>query len=118
MAQKTRYAAAGLIAGAVTGILGSGGGMLLVPLLALLCKEKQESLFPSSLAIMLSICICSFGTQAGLAALPFSDMIPYLIGGAVGGLAAALLSKRIPVLWLHRVFGILLLWSGFRCLFQ
>lgn len=118
MVQTMQYAVAGLIAGSVTGILGSGGGMLLVPLLAILCKERQESLFPSSLGIMLAICICSFGTQASVAALPFSDMIPYLIGGAVGGLAAALLAKRIPVLWLHRVFGIILLWSGLRCLFQ
>lgn len=111
------YGAAGMAAGAVTGILGSGGGLVMVPLLSILCKEKEERVFSSSLAIMLPICACSFLVQNGVASTPFAQALPYLAGGAVGGSLASIFSKRIPIYWLHRVFGCLLLWSGVRCLF-
>ena len=112
------YMIAGLAAGSVTGILGSGGGLVLVPLLTFLCKEDNETVFPSSLGIMLPICVCSLLLQSRFASIPFRDAIPYLLGGAIGGVFSALFAKRIPVAWLHKLFGFILLWSGFRCLFS
>ena len=35
------------------------------------------------------------------------------IGGFIGGR----FFKNIPTLWLHRVFGVLLLWGGFKAVF-
>lgn len=113
-----RYIVAGFAAGAITGILGSGGGLILVPFLTVLCKEDSEMVFPSSLGIMLPICLCSLLAQRNQAAVPLSDVLPYLLGGGIGGVLSLAAAKRIPLLWLHRFFGCILLWSGFRCLFS
>lgn len=118
MHAKLRYAVAGLAAGAVTGVLGSGGGLVLIPLLCLLCKEDDQALFPYSLGIMLPICICSLLMQHRLSSPPGGEMLPLLLGGAIGGGISALLGRHVPLAWLHRFFGCILLWSGFRCLFS
>ena len=48
--------------------------------------------------------------------LPWGPSLPYLTGGFLGGIAAGLWGNRIPVLWLHRIFGIMILWGGIRYL--
>ena len=118
MGVALRYAVAGFAAGTITGILGSGGGLILVPFLTILCKENPEKVFPSSLGIMFPVCLCSLLAQRNLAAVPLSSLLPYLLGGTIGGVLSLAAAKRIPLLWLHRVFGCILLWSGFRCLFS
>ena len=118
MSRSLRYAAVGLAAGAVTGILGSGGGLVLVPLLSAFCEEDASTLFPRSLSIMLPICLCSLLIQYCTSPLPLPGMAPYLIGGALGGAASIFIGKRLPLTLLHRFFGLILLWSGFRCLFS
>lgn len=112
-----RYALAGLAAGSVTGILGSGGGLILVPLLTRLSKEDASQVFPYSLSIMLPICVCSLLLQNGFSGVSLRESLPYLLGGAIGGLLSLAVSKRISARWLHRFFGCILLWSGLRCLF-
>ena len=52
-------AAAGAAAGIVTGLFGGGGGMVLVPLLALLTDLEEAEIFPGSIAVILPICIVS-----------------------------------------------------------
>lgn len=116
MRSAIRYALVGLAAGAVTGILGSGGGLVLVPLLSMFCGEEEDSLFPSSLSIMLPICVCSLLIQFHLSSPTLQSMAPYLLGGILGGGISAFVGKRVPLVWLHRVFGGILIWSGFRCL--
>ena len=44
-------ALAGLGAGAVNGLFGAGGGMVLVPLLTLLAAIEEKAVFPSSVSI-------------------------------------------------------------------
>lgn len=118
MDSRIRYLITGLAAGAVTGILGSGGGLVLVPLLTVVCKEEDENVFPCSLSIMLPICLSSLIIQNGFTAVSFWDALPYLIGGSIGGVLAALTARRIPLAWLHKFFGGILLWSSFRFLFS
>ena len=117
--QKTiQYIAAGAAAGTITGILGSGGGLVLVPLLSILCKADGQNAFSQSLCIMLPICLCSLAVQQYYSITPFSELVPFLLGSAIGGGGAALVGRRIPAVWLHRCFGIIMLWSGIRCLFS
>ena len=106
--------AAGLAAGAVNGLFGGGGGMVLIPLLSLWTAIRDDALFPTSVAVMAPVSAASLWFSGG--PLPWSDALPYLIGGAAGGLAAGLWGSRIPTKWLHRIFGALLVFGGVRYL--
>lgn len=107
---------AGLGAGTVTGLFGAGGGMVLVPLLSLLTPLEEEQIFPTSISVILPICLVSLSVTAMQRGLPWTEAIPYLIGSAVGGILAGIWGKKIPAKWLHRGLGILILWGGYRYL--
>lgn len=109
-------ALAGIGAGAVNGLFGAGGGMVLVPLLIWLTKLDDEEIFPASVSIILPICLVSLSITFQWNAVPLSQIIPYLIGSTVGGILAGVFGKRIPTVWLHRLLGILILWGGVRYL--
>lgn len=108
-------AAAGAAAGVVNGLFGAGGGMILVPLLTKLTDLEDREVFPASISIILPMCVVTLAIQSGRG-LPWGTALPYLIGSAVGGVLAGLWGKRIPVLWLHRALGVLILWGGWRYL--
>ncbi len=107
---------AGLGAGAVNGLFGAGGGMVLVPLLTMLTSIENTAIFPSSISIILPICLVSLIVTAITADLAWRQAIPYLMGSAAGGVLAGLWGNKIPVKWLHRGLGILILWGGIRYL--
>ena len=104
---------AGLCAGAVNGLFGAGGGMVLIPLLGWLTVLKEEEIFASSLPVILPICLVSLAMTAQI---PWHEALPWLPGSALGGALAGLLGKRIPVKWLHRGLGIFIVWGGLRYL--
>lgn len=104
----------GAAAGTVAGLFGAGGGLVLVPLLTLLTDLDQKVIFPSSLTVILPICAVSLAAAALSHPLPMSDAMPYLLGSAAGGLIAGAVGQRIPVSWLHKALGILILWGGIR----
>lgn len=114
--QKYGILLAGFCAGAVNGLFGAGGGMVLVPLLTLLSDMSDEEIFPASISIILPICIVSLTYTAVTGTVDFAAALPYLIGSAAGGVLAGVLGKKIPVKWLHRGLGILILWGGIRYL--
>lgn len=117
--RKPKYlgtALAGGLAGAVNGLFGAGGGMVLVPLLTLLTPMQEEEIFPASISIILPICLVSLTVTAITGSIPWMQALPYLLGSAAGGILAGLWGKKIPVAWLHKGLGILILWGGWRYL--
>ena len=104
----------GFFAGILNGLFGGGGGMVLVPLLNTFTNIDEAHIFATSVSIMLPICITSLLLGTNWIDFPLAEALPYLLGSAAGGIAAGLLGKKIPRLWLHRVFGILILWGGIR----
>ena len=109
-------ALAGLLVGIVNGIFGGAGGMVLIPLLGLWTDAEPESIFPLSVSVMLPVCVLSLWLSARTGPLPWLDALPYLIGSTLGGVLAGCFGKRIPTVWLHRFFGVMLLWGGVRYL--
>ena len=107
---------AGGIAGLVNGLFGAGGGMVLVPLLTKLTDVTDEDVFPSSVSIILPVCLISLGFTITCGNGSPDGIFPYLIGSALGGVAAGFLGKKIPTIWLHKALGILILWGGVRYL--
>lgn len=109
-------ALAGALAGAVNGLFGAGGGMVLVPLLTALTPLPEEGVFPASISVILPVCLVSLGFTALTGVILWKEALPWLFGSAAGGILSGIWGRKIPVLWLHRGLGILILWGGFRYL--
>ncbi len=107
---------AGFSAGAINGLFGAGGGLVLVPLLSIAADLEEQEIFPASISIMLPICLVSLSFLAASGLLDLKAALPYLIGSALGGLCAGIWGQRLPVTWLHHALGILILWGGIRYL--
>ena len=111
-----KFVLAGMAAGAVNGLFGAGGGMILLPILGWIGILDKQSLFPASVCIMLPICVTSLLISGLQTAIPFSEALPYLLGSIPGGILAGKFAQRIPLHWLHRGLGLMILWGGIRYL--
>ena len=107
---------AGFGAGAVNGLFGIGGGMILIPLLGLLTDWEDEKIFASSLSIILPICLVTLIATSLAGPIHWRASVPYLIGSGVGGVLAGFLGRKIPVNLLHKALGLLIIWGGVRYL--
>ena len=104
----------GALAGFINGFFGAGGGMVLVPLLIWLCRLEDKAAFSSAIAVILPLCIVSIVVYALHDSLPISDALPYLIGGAAGGILAGLLFRKMSAKALHLILGAVILAGGIR----
>ena len=109
-------AVAGGLAGIANGFFGGGGGMVLVPLLTGRCGLDQRRAFATSVAIILPLCALSSAIYFFRGTLDLVVALPYLVGGLAGGFLGGKLFRRVNMDWLRRVFGLLLLYGGVRCL--
>lgn len=109
-------ALAGLLAGIVNGIFGGAGGMILIPTLQMLTDIQEDALFPMSVSVMLPVSLLSLWLTSRTTSLPWAEALPYLLGSVAGGVLVGLMGRRIPTVWLHRIFGIMILWGGIRYL--
>lgn len=107
---------AGFCGGVINGLFGAGGGMVLVPLLALLPGLTDDEIFPSSVAIILPICVVTLVLTLSNTSFAYLGALPYLTGSFIGGILSWKLGKKVPVKWLHKLLGIFILWGGVRYL--
>ena len=104
----------GGLAGILNGLFGAGGGILLVPLLLRVHKLPARQAFATSLAIILPLSAVTLAFALYRGQVAWQEACPYLAGGAAGGFLAGKYLKRMPVTWLRRLFGALLILSGIR----
>ena len=103
---------AGTSAGLANGLLGAGGGMFLIPMLSHCDTLNKEELFPASVATMLPVCLSTVILDAVKRQSLPDQAYYYLLGSCVGGIFCAVWGKHIPVNWLHRGLGLLVLAGG------
>ncbi len=104
----------GAAAGAANGLFGAGGGLIAVPLLIGWMKLPEKNAYATSLAVMVPISMVSLTVYALRGGLVTENTLWYLVGGAVGGVAAGLLFRRIPVQWLRWAMAGFLLYGGVK----
>lgn len=107
----------GLIVGGLNGLFGSGGGMVAVPMLRGL-GLKAEECHATSMAIIFPLAVASGLLYLQAGQLTLSDAWPYLPGGLLGALAGAWLLPRLSILWLRRIFGVVIIVSAVRLLLR
>lgn len=112
----------GLLAGAVNGLLGAGGGILLVrraPKLLPEASRGPRDVFATALFVMLPVSAVSALTYALRGSLSFSALggVRWAVlagSGIAGGAAGALLLDRADVRVLRLIFAAVTVWSGLR----
>ena len=117
MKKEGKYRLAGAAAGLVNGLFGGGGGMLLFPLLSRWAGLEERKAFASCVGIILPACAVSAAVCFFQGRLPLLQALPYLLGGALGGAVGGALYRKVPLLWLRRIFALFLLYGAARYLF-
>lgn len=88
--------------------------MVLIPLLRKMTDLEEDAVFPTCVTMILPMCITAIVITGLKEPLSWAQSLPYLIGGGIGGCFAGKYGSKIPVSWLHRTLGIMILWGGFR----
>ncbi|MFE1907793.1 sulfite exporter TauE/SafE family protein [Streptomyces gardneri] len=108
----------GLVVGAVTGLVGSGGGFLVVPALAILGG------LPMGIAVGTSLLVIAMKSFAGLAghlsgvSIDWGIALTVTVAAVIGSLIGARLAGRIPQDALRKAFGWFVVVMGFFVLAQ
>lgn len=113
-----RYAISGAAAGIINGFFGAGGGMVLVPLLIGYAKLEDKQAFSSAISIILPMCLITIAVYWTQRIFPIQEAQPYLLGGFLGGMAGGILFRKVTPQFLHRFFGLIILWGGIRLLWN
>jgi uncharacterized membrane protein YfcA len=105
----------GVCAGVLSGLLGIGGGIVLIPGLVLLFGFSQAEAQGTSLAVLIppiGILAAIAYYQHGFVRLPVVAWVA--LGFAVGAYLGAILVPHVPLPALRLAFGALLLCTGFH----
>jgi|GEM_PF-725387 len=108
-----RFCLYGFAAGAVCGLLGAGGGLVLLPLL------RRRGLPPAqahatALAVMVPLTALSGWLYLRGGRFAPADLLPFLPGGLAGAAAGGFLLPRLSPRLLQGLFSVFLLYSGLR----
>ena len=106
----------GLAAGVVSGTLGVGSGIVIVPALALVFALPQKSAQGTALAVMVPMALVGALRYWQDPAITVDmSVVGILAAGAlVGAFAGAAIAGRVSPIWLKRFFAIFVLAVGVR----
>ena len=114
----------GIAAGVINGLLGTGGGILALLMLARwqrrtasdASKEDARAAYATSLAAMLPVSLLSLLQYTAKGGIDLSAFTPYLLPALAGGLVGGVLLDRVRLPLLRTLFAALLLFGGVRML--
>ena len=106
----------GIAGGLASGLLGVGGGIVLVPLLARFLRLDQRRAQATSLAILVFTATAAALTYGAIGRVDFALAARLAIGGMIGVYFGARASHGVPSATLRRAFGVMELLVGLRLL--
>jgi uncharacterized protein len=98
-------AGVGLVAGALSGLFGVGGGIIIVPGLVLLLDMAQRRAHATSLAAIAPVATAGAAGYAVEGAVDWPAVALLVIGGAAGAVLGAAALRRIPERGLRMIFA-------------
>lgn len=107
----------GLLTGSLSGLLGIGGGIILVPALHHLFKLPMSQAVGTSLLIIIPAAVVGSFTHYNAGNLQAKLAVFVMVGAALGGYVGASLVRFVPELLLKRAFAILMIYIAVRMFF-
>ncbi|MDX2091568.1 MAG: sulfite exporter TauE/SafE family protein [Kofleriaceae bacterium] len=95
----------GIGVGALTGLLGAGGGFLVVPALTLVGRLALREAIATSLLVIVLNSFSALAGAAGHAAIDAGVLVPVVATAMAGSMLGMRLGRRLSVLQLQRGFG-------------
>jgi uncharacterized protein len=118
MVQSIMYLFTGALAGALSGLLGIGGGIIMVPILILLFGLTQYQAQGTSIAVMvppIGLLAALVYYKKGYVNLPMAVLMS--AGFLVGAFFGAKLAVNLPEQLLKRLFGFALFVTSIKMMF-
>lgn len=112
------FAIFSFLAGGLNGFLGTGGGIVFVILLSLITKNEQKDNLATTLCATLPISMIGLIYYIKSESVDFSLIGKILVPSLVGGVVGAILVDRLSTRLLNLIFSLLIIYSGFRLIFQ
>ena len=106
--------AIGLVAGVLSGMLGIGGGMVMIPGMVLFAGIAQHMAQGISLAVIIPTTVVGSLAHHRLGNMQVSTALWIAPTAAAFALGGAWLAGLLESVWLTRAFGLLLLYGGVR----
>lgn len=103
----------GVLIGVINGLLGAGGGTIAVPLLKKSGMNQNEA-HANSIALIMPLTVMSAILYLYKGYVNVPEALPFLPLGIIGSFAGTYLLQKISPTLLQRIFGIFMLWAGFR----
>lgn len=108
----------GVLAGFVSGILGVGGAIIMVPFLVFLLGMSQHQAQGTSLAVLLfPVGIFAVINYAKSGYINFKFALVLILAFLLGSYLGSLIAVNIPAKILQKIFAVLLLAVGVKMLF-
>ncbi len=111
-----KAAAEGLVVGAVTGLLGAGGGFVVVPALVLLGGLNTRDAVGTSAMVIAMKSVAGFAGYAAHVSVDLRLAAMVTAGAVVGAVIGALWSRRLAVHTLRRTFAVMVAGIGIAML--
>ena len=106
----------GLLAGIISGLFTSGGGLILVPAFIYLLNIEEIKARGTAILCILPMVITSSIFYYSANFIDFNIGIKCSIGGILGGALGAILLKKIPKFYIKTLFTIFLIYVGIKIL--
>ncbi len=104
----------GLLTGAVNGLFGGGGGMVVVPLLKNMLGYEEKRAHATAILVIAPVCAASAVTYIVNGYFDAGIIIPAAIGSVAGGFLGALALNKFPEFIVNIVFITVMLVAGVR----
>ncbi len=113
--KKPCIPAGAFAAGFLNGLLGTAGGLMLLPAFIKSGMERKKA-HATTIAAIFALTLVSTAAYIFANELNAKDALPYIPGGAAGAIFGAWLLKIIPDPLLKKLFAAFMVWAGAKLL--
>ncbi|WP_094607498.1 hypothetical protein SPSIL_024240 [Sporomusa silvacetica DSM 10669] len=114
MTERLKFAGAGFVVGVLSGLLGVGGGIFLVPIMVTYFNITQHIAQATSMAIVIPTALISSIIYGFHGNTDVNLALNLIVGSILGASIGARIMKRIPPIRLKQLFAMLLIVVGIR----